>query len=239
MFYNAHAYVASKLYKSEDSLLLIGSILPDIAITKIIDWGNGLHGKENAKTFVKFIQEERPGYLFLGKGVYAHCILDDVSHLKYRDGIGYAYQNNEELSEFVGQYYNEDKEMAKRKAHNYIESGVDILLLKEHPEIQGLVEQAMEKIDVNELSALLSSYFKIDNEKFKMAISQYFDIVTKHDLRNKDNWIFFWEDLDKAMGLKNIEDIKIKTLLDKSIDLTKNTYRDFLHYSIAEGLKEI
>ncbi len=41
------------------------------------------------------------------------------------------------------------------------------------------------------------------------------------------------------MGLKNIEDTKIKTLLDKSIDLTKNTYRDFLHYSIAEGLREI
>ena len=179
MFYNAHAYVASKLHKLEDSLLLIGSILPDIAITKIIDWDNGLHGKENAKNFIKFIQEEKPNYLFLGKGVYTHCILDDVSHLKYRGGVGYAYQNNEEISELVGQYYNEDKETAKRKAHNYIESCVDILLLKDHPEMQSLVEQALERTDLNELSVLLSSYFKIDEEKFKQAISQYFNLITE------------------------------------------------------------
>ncbi len=239
MFYNAHAYVASKLHKSEDNLLLIGSILPDIAIMKIIDWDNGLHGKENTRNFIKFIQEENPNYLFLGKGVYTHCILDDVSHLKYHSGVGYAYQNNEELSELVGEYYNEDKEMAKRKAHNYIESGVDILLLKENPEIQGLVEQAFEKVDLDELSVLLSLYFKIDKEKFKQTISQYFNLITKNDLRNKDNWIFFWEDLNKIMGLKKIEETKIKTLLDKSIDLTKDTYKDFLHYSITEGLKEI
>lgn len=239
MFYNAHAYVASRLHASEDSLLLIGSILPDIAIMKIIDWGNGLHGKENAKNFIKFIQVKNPNYLFLGKGVYTHSILDDISHLKYRDGIGYAYQNNKELSKLVGQYYNEDEEMAKRKAHNYMESGVDILLLKEHPEIQGSVEKALERINLSELSALLSLYFKIDKEKFKQAISQYFDILIKFDLRNKDNWIFFWKDLNKIMELKNIEDTKIKTLLDKSTDLTKDTYRDFLQYSISEGLKEI
>ena len=239
MFYNAHAYVASKLYKSEDSLLLIGSILPDIAVMKIIDWGNGLHGKENAKKFIEFLQEEFPNYIFLGKGVYAHSVLDDISHLGYRGGVGYTYQNNKELVELIGQYYNEDEDMAKRKAHNYIESGVDILLLKEHPGMQSLVEQALESLDLNELSALLGAYFKIDKKQFEKAISQYFNVLTKNDLRKESNWIFFWKDLNKIMGLKDIEDTKIKILLDKSIDITKDTYKDFLQYSITEGLREI
>lgn len=239
MFYNVHAYVASKLYNSKDKLLLVGSMLPDIAITKIISWDEGLHKKENAKKFIQFIETFYPNYLFLGKGIYAHCVLDDFTHINYRGKIGYAFQNNEGLSELAGQYYNENKEKANGKAHNYIESAVDILLMKEHPEIQNLVRLAIKTINLSELSVLLSSYFQIDEGKFKQAIPQYFDLVTRYDLSDKNNWIFFWKDLNRMLKFKNIEDIEIKNLLDKSIDLTKNTYKDFLQYSISEGIREI
>lgn len=129
--------------------------------------------------------------------------------------------------------------MAKKKAHNYIESGVDILLLSKYPKIEIEVKEAIGKIDIQELSTLLSSYFGIDEDKFKQALFEYFGLVTKYNLGNKNNWILFWKDLNKIMGLKVIEDMQIEELIDKSISIVKNTYRDFLVYSLKEGLKEL
>lgn len=96
MFHHTHSYLASKLYKSQDPFLLLGSILPDIAVTKIIKWTGGLHGKRSVNKFTKFINKN-PGYDWLLKGVIAHNVIDDFTHKNYKGETGYAFQNNQEL----------------------------------------------------------------------------------------------------------------------------------------------
>ena len=64
MFHNTHVYLATRLYKSYDNLLMLGAFLPDIAITKIIQWEGGLHGKKATLMFKKFTQKN-PKYVTL------------------------------------------------------------------------------------------------------------------------------------------------------------------------------
>ncbi len=238
MLHNTHAYLASKLYKSEDALLLTGSILPDIAVTKIITWDKGLHGKENFESFFKFVEKNYPDFLNLNKGILAHNIVDDFTHKDYFGGIGYAYQNNKELSKLVSKYYGLDEKRAEGIAHNYIESGVDILLLREHPDIQKQIREAVGRINKKDLADLLSDYFKGDKSKFFAALLQFLDLFTKYDFAKGDNWILFWGDLEKLLSLRDIGVQHRKVLLNKSVNIVKNTHKDFINYSIKEGLKK-
>ncbi|QQG43042.1 MAG: hypothetical protein HYW45_02405 [Candidatus Daviesbacteria bacterium] len=238
MFHNTHVYIASKLYNSADELLLVGSILPDLAVTGIIQWEGGLHGKESVKSFFQFIQGNST-YLNLYKGVYAHNILDDFTHQNYQGEPGFAYQNNKELVQLVKRFYDLDDKGAAGKAHNYIESGVDILLLKEHPEVQNQFRKAINQVDKPQLAYLLSAYFKVDEAKFLVAILQFFELFTKYDFSKQENWVLFWQDLEKLLVLKDIGDKNRKVLIDKSLEIVKNTYQDFLNYSLTEGVKQV
>lgn len=238
MFHHTHAYIASKLYKSENDLLLVGSILPDIAVTKIIAWEGGLHGTESVQSFFKFIQNKYPQFLDLYKGILAHNILDDFTHKDY-GATGYAYQNNKELVKLVSKYYALDDASARGKAHNYIESGVDILLLQENPSIQLKLKKALRSIDQRELAELLSEYFASDKNEVINAISFFFDLFTKYNFEKLDNWAEFWRDLAQLLSLKKIEEKERKSLLDMSVEVTKNTYEDFLNYALSQGVKKI
>lgn len=235
MFHNTHAYLASKLYKSENILLLTGSILPDIAITKIITWDKGLHGEENFESFFKFVGKNYPDFLNLNKGILAHNIVDDLTHRAYLGGTGYAYQNNEELSKLVSKYYGLDEKTAQGIAHNYIESGVDILLLREYKDIQKQIRDAVGQIDKKDLANILSEYFKGDKNKFLEALSQFLDLFTKYDFVKEDNWVLFWGDLEKLLSLRDIGVQHRSSLLHKSVGIVKNTYQEFLQYSLEKG----
>lgn len=238
MFHNTHLYVASKLYKSNDPLLLVGSFLPDLAVTKIIKWEGGLHGAESDDKFNQFIYDKFPEYSKLAEGIHAHNILDDFTHKDYH-GSGYAYQNNEDLVKLVIEYYGLSEERAISKAHNFIETGVDILLLKKRPETQLQLKKAVEAIDKDRLSIILSSYFKIDSQNLLSAISFFFDQFTTYDLTQEQNWNIFWEDLEKLFSLPNIGFSKRQKLLNISVDIVQNTYQNFLEYSLNEGSEKL
>lgn len=135
--FHTHLDFGSKLYESQDPLILFGSILPDIAVTKIINWDNGFHGEKNNQKFKEFILEKYPQYLNLSKGVNAHNILDDTAHLNYLNSSpGFAFRNNQKLILLVQDFYQLDKETAVGIAHNYIECAVDICLLEKDPKVQ-------------------------------------------------------------------------------------------------------
>lgn len=236
MFHNTHTYFASKLCKSHDNLFLLGSILPDIAVTGIIKWEGGLHGKESLENFFQFTKKH-PTYLNLYKGIHTHNIIDNFAHTDYIGRSGYAYQNNEELAHLVAEYYDLDKKGALGKAHNYIESGVDLLLLQEYPNIPNQIKKAIQQTDEQKLSRLLGLYFNVDKNRFLDALLQFFDQFTKYDLTKEDNWNLLWADLERLLSLKNIGNQKRKELIHKSVDVVKNTYPDFLNYSLREGLK--
>lgn len=139
----------------------------------------------------------------------------------------------------VVKYYSLDKKEGRIIAHSYIESGVDILLLTDYPSFQKKFKQALRQVHIKKLSELLEIYFNIDQEKFYEALTQFIDLFTKYDFSKTNNWVLFWKDLEILLSLKNIGDKKRKELLDMSLSIVKNTYKDFLVYSQSEGLKEI
>lgn len=235
MFHHTHALTASKLYQSQDELLLLGSIIPDIAVTKIIKWVGGLHGKRSINNFTKFINKN-PDYDWLLKGVIAHNIVDDFTHKNYQGDIGYAYQNNQELLSLISKYYGLGKKAARGLAHNYIESGVDILLLQDQPLIQKTLKQALRRINQEKLSNLLGSYFNINYKKFHNALTQFLDLFTKYDFSQKENWVLFWQGLEILLSLKDIGNQRRNELLNMGVDIVKNTYQEFLNYSTKSSL---
>jgi len=235
MFYNTHAHIATKLFNSNNNLLIIGSILPDIAITKIFDWDHGLHGKDKGYELIDYIKKEDRSFEFLGKGVLAHSIVDDFAHHDYRGGKGFAYQNNQKLASLCKEYYEVDDLMALKKAHNYIESAVDICLLQDYSNMQNEVSKALKKTDFKKLSVFLGKYLKLDSQKFYQASELYFNMVTKNDLNKRAGWVLFWQDLNKMMSLKAIENAQIETLINEGLSIVKDTYKDFLDYSVSEG----
>ncbi len=234
MFHHAHSFIASKLYKSEDPLLLIGSIIPDIAVVKIITWDKGLHGEKNVKKFRKFI-EKHLSFTNLLNGIIAHNILDNFTHIEYHQKPGFAFQNTEKITKSVMKYYGLSKKRAKGITHNYIESAVDILILKQHPKIQDNLKLAIKKTDKQILANLLGLYFHIDQYKFSDALTNFFDEFTKYDFSKEENWIYFWGDLEKLLSLKDTKTKEREELLNQSLELVKNTYKDFIDYSLLKG----
>lgn len=238
MFHNVHTYVTLNLYQSDESLLILGSILPDLAVTGIIKWEGGLHGKESVANFSQFIRQY-PEYTNLYQGVLSHNIVDDFTHQNYHGEPGFAYQNNKELVQLVKKFYGLNDKEAEGKAHNYIESGVDILLLKEYPKVQEQLRKVVNQVDKQKLAKLLGSYFDIDEEKFLKALDEFFTLFTKYDFSLEDDWVLFWRELEELLSLKDIGTEKRKILLTKSIQTVENTYQDFLQYAISAGLKQI
>ena len=239
MFHHGHSYIASRLYNSEDPLLLIGSILPDIAITKIITWDKGLHGEENNLKFKIFIEENYPDFINLAKGVNAHNILDDTSHLEYHRKPGYAFQNNKELVSLIGEAYKIDEVNAAGKAHNYIESAVDIMFLSDKPNWQEILKEGINNYNSKELAVVIGKYFKIDEMRFYHAIEDFFNLFTKYNFEKLDEWNSFWMDLEKLLSLKDIGYHKRSELLENAVSIVEKSYNDYLEYSYQKGLSRI
>ncbi len=239
MFYNAHVFFASKLYNSDSPLILIGSILPDIAITKIIEWDNSLHHTSNLVNLLKFVEKHNSSLKDLYKGVFSHRILDDFSHNNYRGSFGYAYQNNEGLSQTISKYYELDKEAAKRIAHNYFESAVDMLLLKENPGLRFKLKNAIEQVNIDSISDILSLYFGRNKLKFRLALVKYCRLISESNMENLKGLVRFWEGLEEMLYIKRIGVDKKTELLKLSINLAKNTYKDFINDCLKKSYEKI
>ena len=238
MFFNAHAFVASKIYNSSSHLLILGSILPDIAVTKIIPWENGLHKRGKAINFFKFVKKDFPELIDLCKGISAHIDLDNFSHNPYNDNKeGYAYQNNRQILKLVQNFYSLEELPANEKAHNYIESAVDILIVGRNPDIQTEIKRVINEIDIGFLARILGSFFKGDEVEFEKAIKAYFKFITSNDLGIIHGWINLWRELEKLLELPKTSDDQKKQILNLSISIVKPTYEEFLDLVIKKAEK--
>lgn len=233
MFHHTHSYLASKITDSEEPLVLLGSMLPDLAITGVISWEQGLHGAEADFQFTEFIEQNYPAFINLAKGVHAHNVVDDFTHLDYKGKPGYAFQNNKELVLLVGNFYELDEEKAKSKAHNFIESSVDIQLINDMPEIQTKLRMAINQIEREKIAKILAEFLRKDRQKIFEALNIYLELFTKYDFSKQGEWVSFWIDLEKYMKLKNIGNGKRTQLLNKANEATEKTYKAFINFVLT------
>ena len=232
MFFHAHLYFSEKIFNlKQDDLLVIGSILPDIAVTKIVGWEE-LHKNKSVEHFEKFIKENNQNYISLIKGIKSHIALDNFTHKSYKNGTGYAFQKSPPLVNLVSKCCDIDKKSSKTVAHNFIEMAVDILLLKDNPILIETLRKSIKSSDKGKLSQLLSSFFKKDNKKMLSSLSYYFETILKYNLNSLDGWVFLWRDINNLLFSKEIDKDLTKKTIIKATHLVKNSYREFLKNSI-------
>ena len=233
MFFHTHLYFSHKIFNSNlDDLLAIGSILPDIAISKVVD-REELHEDKSIERFEKFVKENNSDYLSLIKGIKSHIILDGFTHKNYKNGTGYAFQKSSSLIDIASKCCDVNKKLAQKTAHNFIEIAVDILLLRNAPALNEILKKSINSCDKERLSKLLSSFLKKDKGDLFSAISLYFETILRYDLYNINGWVSLWGDINNLLYSKKINrDLTKKTII-KATYLIKNSYRKFLEDSIT------
>lgn len=234
MYTNTHVYfVQEKLKALPSNLLTVGSFLPDIALTRIIGWED-LHNKETISKFQTTIQKTKPKFRDLGAGINYHFLLDEVTHKGYKNGTGYAYQCiTPELVKLVSQaFYINDECTAKTVAHNIIEIAVDSFVVKENPELLKHIKDAVQSVDINQIGELLSSFFNIKDQKTTSTLTSFFSLMTKYDTRSVDDCIGLCKEVNKLLFNKSLNDNKAKRSLLLARELVKDSYHEFLNFSI-------
>jgi len=233
MVFHTHVYHARKLNPNLDKLTVIGSILPDFALTSAISWDD-LHKKSGIVKFSSFVQETNPEQRSLLTGIQYHNSLDFLSHIAYQGTHGYAYNSiTEELVSLVSKAFALDEQRARVTSHNFIESAVEYYVLQEQRELSFIVERTIAAMDMPPLTAMLATYYKKPEKEIATHFINFFSLITKYDLAKSDSWVPFWNDLSQFLFQRESNKNFIKKAFQLSLSLTKDTYKDFLTTAVS------
>ncbi len=239
MFFHAHVYYSKRVDPSLDSLKVIGSILPDLALTSLITWDD-LHKRKGILDFSSYIKASNPSFASLLMGINYHNTLDYFTHLSYKNKIGYAYSSiTPQLTSLVTRALNVDEKRAFISSHNCIESAVDYFLLKENPSLARLIKDSFRETDIELLAKTMAKYFKKPENEMLNGINKLFSFATDYDFTNIDDWTRLLIDLNKYFLKVDVDKNLIKEIIKLSFDLTKNTYKEFMETVIATKETEI
>ena len=75
---------------------------------------------------------------------------------------------------------------------------------------------------------LISSFFKLDIKKTKVALENYFLLSTKYDTRKINDCVELCNELNLLLFNKTVLMDKTKKLISYSRDLVKDSYQEFL-----------
>jgi hypothetical protein len=240
MFFNAHVYYAQRVDKNLDALKVAGCLLPDFASTSLIAWDD-LHKKKGILDFFEYVNKSASQFSSLLKGINYHNTLDYSSHLKYKNSItGYSYASiTPELFNLVKKSLHVEDARARASSHNLIESGVDYHLLHDHPELADLIKDSLKEINMQELAKVMSAFYKKDEQETFTGLKYFFFFATDYDLKDFDDWVRLFIDLNKFYLKVNADEKLTRQALELAFNITKNTYKEYLETSIASKNTEI
>ncbi len=236
MLPNTHAYAAKEITGSTNPLIIYGSILPDIAVTRVIKWGVI---DQQSEDFLSFITRKNKRLIDLGLGICLHELpigIDRFTHASYNGKVGYAYHFGKFLL-LKHPYLLLAGKKALTVAHNFIETGVEYHLLHDFPKIQQLVRNSVKKVNVKTISKYLADFFKLDREKTLTALCNYNETIIDTDYSSIEGLAEFWSKLITSTG-KNVNRRKIVSVIESAIKMTNPTYKEFLAYAISQSKKD-
>lgn len=224
MFFNAHTYYSIKRNGGiADSARIVGALLADSAIAGVISWTD-LHDRDIIEAFSSLLSEDDAP---LARGLRDHYELDLKSHDTYEGGIGYAFsRQTHQLRELVTQACGLDSpEQVRGIAHNFIESGVDINLLRYDSSIREASLKALRVADIEHIARYMAAYFKTDTAETKAKLTAYFDLITTYDLEDLDGWVALWADIISLLLKKEADGHAIREGLQLALKLTARDYQ--------------
>ena len=158
MFALTHAYIACKTLRSNDSRIILGSIVPDYV------WNNRkIRNKRNIHYdpfgFFNYIQKDNRSLTPFAQGIILHS---DISHGvdMYSDSVesGFAFKMGKHLVGDVMNVFSLDEQNALDFSHNIIEAGTDITIANRFPAFTRVFSKTKEKISLLKIANVLSSF---------------------------------------------------------------------------------
>lgn len=233
MFFHTHLYHATKMNSSLNNLEVIGSVLPDFALTTLISW-DALHKKKDIAAFSTYAQSVSPAYASLVTGVHYHNTLDVFSHVRFQGGTGYAYEKiTPELITLLMEAFSTDEKRARGKGHNFIECGVEMRVLRGNPNLPALLKDNLASADHAALASLLAPFYQKTVQEMQTGLEGYFSLMTRYDLQSEDGWVLLWDEISKLQFGRSADKEKVREGLRLALALTEDSYKDFLAAAIA------
>lgn len=235
MFAYTHIFYTKLVERAAtvDSLIVLGSVLPDIALTGIIGWDD-LHKKEmESNNFRKFVKTKYQSFVNFAADIQRHNELDYLSHQEYKGGKGFAYQfQTTDMVEFVGKACGVDRENAVLKAHNFLESAVEMMVLQDNIYLKSILKDFVEKADIAGLSIVLADYFTVNKHEVENKINEFLTLFMKYDLSKFNDWIPLWNELNHYFFNKDIDNEYAKKALKLSLEIVTPKYREFIDFAV-------
>lgn len=233
MFPISHAYIATKVLGRTSSLLMWGSILPDIrVITKADSPLDRLHSEP--EKLLNFIKINYPDLIDLGIAVRLHCPQDKGADF-YSDDIkiGYAFIKAKEIKKEAGDLIQDTGFNALVLAHNFIEAALDLKIQKFDCKIGKIYQKGIEQANYRRVAECLSDYFKIEIKSIEndlLTLADYFSL--KH-LSSKETFAkLFPGPTEKRYGIR-IDSLKpIVHLIEKSEKIIADSFEDYYNNTI-------
>lgn len=234
MFPLSHIYVSTKVTEKESDLLVLGSVIPDLAWFSEPLKG-ALHNQPDE--FFDFIKEKCPDFLDLALGVKLHSqVGKGADYYSDNEEVGYAKVNGRKIIKSVTEALGiKEGQQALVLSHNFIEAVVDLLLAEKFPFLPKTYQRAIDSEANHKAAAMVSTYLGKDVVLVDTEMKKLFDFFSPENVSSVtgvcSNAVVPF--LEKTLGKKlNFE--QILGVLNQSEELVKDSFLPFLDETVEQ-----
>ncbi|MDO8514936.1 MAG: hypothetical protein Q7S14_00410 [bacterium] len=239
----SHTYIAINVTKRKNNLLILGSILPDIATTSSEQIGRDkIHNAP--KEFWNFVNKNYLKLSDLALGVRLHSQIDGGADFYSDDQeVGYAKIEGNKISADVARLLGiENGSVSLMLAHNFIEMAVDLHLYENQKEIWEIYKDALEgvKTEFEIIAKCMGNYLELDQSLVFEELNNLVTFLSPYNLMSKDiivNKVAL--PLIKLRFQKEVSAEDTIKIADKALAITRPTYKEFLDNAVINVKKNI
>jgi hypothetical protein len=179
MFPVTHLYFYSLMFPVTTEAM-IGAVFPDTCLNSGLEWHQSHYAMD---LYNRLSNDEKRNFRDFIRGFLSHSVdshgLDFYGDEKYGNGQkGYSYIRSESLIPDVVKACKIPESMGAWKSHNFIEMGVESLIVENHPEIKDWIEKVKrDKDEICRVAWFLSKFFPVDRLILEKSIKVFFDRI--------------------------------------------------------------
>jgi hypothetical protein len=193
MHARTHVWIAHEVTGSTDSLLLFGSLLPDMNIDGSFPRGFDMQAVE----LLRFLKREYPDLMKIGIGMCLHEYpigVDRFVHTQYRGGAGYAFSFVRELIDDARVATPLHETQLPLLTHFLVEYAIEIKIVNEHPASTDLLTKTL-GIKKERICEALAKFYRIPAYAVAHEIEIYSEAQLSFDFKDHENaahgWLWF------------------------------------------------
>jgi len=236
-----HSYVATHSVHGDNSLLIIGSLLPEsfLFISNNPFSQEEIH--EGGKKFLWFLRDTYPDKCDLALGMLSHGYNKGAD--KFNKEIEmYAGSQREKLLNEIAECSSIDLNTAEYRLHNFLWWGVDVWILRKFPRFVEKIQRTLGGVDIGGISRLLSEAFGKKQQATERVMKILFrEIYQPRDLTSIEGLTRIWARQAKGLPEKDRVDItKAVGVIRICVNLLKNEWKNYLEkvrVDVSKNLK--